>query len=83
MKWIKFKNIYNILILKHSKSKILVYKETVVLCQWEIETDIDFTVKDLESRHFEHEPFIRVNRGIVGVVGFYVCGGALPLVVIG
>ena len=45
------------------KNKFLVSKETVVLCRWEIETEIDFikrvdkgritTVKDLESWRFE------------------------------
>ena len=38
------------------------------------------TVKDLESRRFERKPFVGANRGIVGVVGLYVCGGVLPLV---
>ena len=40
------------------------------------------TVNDLESCRYEGQPFVRANRGIVGVVGFYagVHGGALPLV---
>ena len=48
-----------ILFMRHSRDKILVSKETVVLRRWEIETKNDFikrvekgritTVKDLES----------------------------------
>ena len=39
-------------------------------------------MKDVESRRFEHQPFIKANRGIMGCCTRFIweCGGALPLV---